>query len=47
MIIQYQKIKFPKKIYIDRSDTNKNLRFIVNENQIKEYLESKIFKVYV
>jgi len=35
---------FPKKIYIDRSDTNKNLRFIVNENQIKEYLESQDFQ---
>ena len=35
---------FPKKIYIDRSDTNKSLRLIKNEDRVKEYLESVGFK---
>ncbi len=44
----YDKNIFPKKIYIDRSDSksnNKNLRKITNENEISAYLKKDSFKL--
>ena len=35
--------KFPKKIFIDRSDSNSNSRYIVNEKEVVNFLHSKGF----
>ena len=51
LINKFLKVKsnknFPKKIYIDRSDSEsnlKNFRYIVNENEVIKFLKTKGFK---
>ena len=44
------KKNYPSKIYIDRKDSvsnNKNLRSILNENEVKSFFEKMVLQFYL